>query len=402
MTEDTFRSGLKLTPMDDDFREDPYPFLQQLREQEPVHQDHELNRYVITKYNTVKEILRSSVHSANPKNSTPESFSRNFLNEDNDISMLFMDEPEHRRVRNLVNDIFTPRAVEPWRARIAEIIEQHLDQIDQIEFDLIAQFAGPVPTVVIAEMMGVASEHHALFKEWSEASNKTAFSPTPSEADATAAHQARLALNGFFAEQIALRKAAPGTDIISRMLAADVDGNTLTDDEILSQCNLLLIAGNVTTTDLIGNGIKTLLEHPQQLELLRKNPQLIEAAVEEILRFESPVINGHRVSGEAAQLGGCPVKKGECLHVSLGGANRDPEVYQNPNEFLIERPRIAHQSFGGGPHHCLGASLARMEAQEAIMRIISRFPTLRLSPKGSLQAAVPGFRGLEFCWLLSQ
>jgi cytochrome P450 len=213
------------------------------------------------------------------------------------------------------------------------------------------------------------------------------------------AHEARKALVDFFAQEIAKRKASPSSDIISRMLAADFEGEKLSDDEIISQCQLLLVAGNVTTTDLIGNGVKALLDHPEQLALLCGNPHLIEAAVEEILRYDSPVINGHRVAGERTEIGGCPIDKGECLHLSLGAANHDPEIYTNPEEFLIEREHIAHQSFGGGPHHCLGASLARLEAQEAIMRIIKRFPNLRLSKKGAVQAAVPGFRGLEICWL---
>lgn len=399
MKDTVIPTGLKLTPMDDEFREDPYPILQQLREEQPVHRDQELNRYVITEYDIVKKILRSADHSANPRKSKPDSFSRFFLNDDDDISMLFMDEPEHRRMRDLVNDIFTPKAIQPWRVRIAEVIEHHLDLINENEFDLIREFAGPVPTVIIAEMMGIASDNHEQFKRWSEASNKTAFNPSPSTSDLEAAHLARLALNKFFAKEIAARRAKPSTDIISKMLSAEVAGEKLTDAEIINQCNLLLAAGNVTTTDLIGNGIKALLEHPKQLKLLLQNPHLIEAAVEEVLRYDSPVINGHRVSGNAVEYSGCPIGKGECLHVSLGAANRDPAVYEKPNQFLIERARISHQSFGGGKHHCLGASLARLEAQEAILRIFKRFPNLRLSDRGARQAAVPGFRGMEYCWL---
>lgn len=399
MEDSTTRTGLKLTPMDEEFRHDPYPILQQLREKQPIHHDQELKRYVITKYNTVKEILRSSDHSANPRNSKPDSFSRFFLNDATDISMLFMDDPEHRRLRDLVNDIFTPKAVELWRPRIAEIIEHHLDQINENEFDLIREFAGPVPTEVIAEMMGISSENHRQFKQWSEAANKTAFSPTPSAADAEAAHEARRALNEFFAEQIAIRRADPGTDIISKMLESEINGDKLTDLEIISQCNLLLIAGNVTTTDLIGNGVRVLLEHPEQLESLLRNPELIGVAIEEILRFDSPVIHGHRVSGDTVEYSGCPIEKGECLHVSLGAANRDPDIYEKPDQFLIDRKRIPHLAFGGGKHHCLGASLARLEGQEAVLRIFKRFPNLRQSTRGLMHAAAPGFRGMEYFWL---
>lgn len=400
MTGKKLPTGIELTPLDEKFRSDPYPVLCELREREPVHHDTDLQRYFICGYNDVKQVLRHPDYWTDPHKSKPGSFSRFLLSdEEEEVSMLLADEPDHRRLRMLVNDIFTPRAVARWHDRIVEVIEARLSDLESPEFDLIADYAGPIPTVVIAEMLGIPAEHHEDFKRWSDTSVKTSFNPMPSEQELVEGRAAREQLSGFFAAQIELRKSNPGPDLISQMLASQVEGEQLTDKEIINQCNLLLVAGNVTTTDMIGNGVKALLEHPQQLAKLRQRPALIEAAVEEILRYESPVINSGRIAHEDIEIGGCPVAQRESLIVSLGAANRDPEVYRDPDAFDIEREFIPHQSFGGGRHHCLGASLARLEGQEAILRLVQRFPDLALSDRGFDYAAIPSFRGLSSCWL---
>ena len=165
------------------------------------------------------------------------------------------------------------------------------------------------------------------------------------------------------------------------------------------QCDLLLVAGNVTTTDLIGNGVLALLQHPDQLARLRADPGLIENAVEEMLRYDSPVTNSGRIAHADMELVGCPVHKGESLSVSLAAANRDPAVYPEPDRFNIERQDTHHQAFGGGRHLCLGAHLARLEAQEAILGLLDRFPDLKLSARGFVHHAIPSFRGMSECWV---
>ena len=185
------------------------------------------------------------------------------------------------------------------------------------------------------------------------------------------------------------------------LVASEIDGDRLSDAEIVSQCSLLLLAGNLTTTDMIGNGVRTLLENPEQLARLRAEPGLIGAACEEILRYESPVLNSGRITHQDTTYKGCPIEKGECLHVSLAAANRDPKVYENPDRFDIERPRFAHQSFGGGRHHCLGAFLARMEGQIAILGLVQKFPNLKLVEPGYEFSLAPEFRGMKHCWLSS-
>jgi cytochrome P450 len=400
MAEKKVPTGLALTPIDETFRQNPYPVLEQMRQSDPVHHDTDLQRYFITQYDNVKQILRNADFWSDPHKSKPNSFARFLLrSEDEEVSMLLADEPDHRRLRMLVNDIFTPRAVLEWQDRIVEVIETRLAAIEGPEFDLIADYAGPIPTIVIAEMLGIPTEYHAQFKKWSDTSVTVGFNPQPTEQEVIDGDTAMAALNDFFAGQIELRKKEPGPDLISQMLASQVEGEQLTDDEIIAQCNLLLVAGNVTTTDMIGNGIKALLDHPQQLEKLRENPQLIDAALEEMLRYDSPVINSGRITHEDIEINGCPIERGESLSVSLGAANRDPAVYNNPNSFDIEREQIPHQAFGGGRHHCLGSSLARLEGKEAILRLVQRFPQLRFSEKGHEYAGIPAFRGMTHCWL---
>ena len=400
MQDEKLPTGLELSPLDETFREDPYPVLKTMREREPVHHDTTLNRWFFSEYDEVKRILRSGEYFSDPHKSREDSFARFLIREeDEEVSMLLADEPEHRRLRNLVNDIFTPKAVQAWHDRIIEVIEAQLDSIEGPEFDLIGDYAGPVPTVVIAEMMGIPAERHGEFKRWSDTVVKISFNPMPSENQVIEGAAARDALNEFFREQIAGRRRQPGPDLISQMLAAEADGSRLSEHDIIMQCNLLLVAGNVTTTDMIGNGVRALLEHPDQLAKLRANPELIGAAVEEVLRYDSPVTNSGRISHDDIEIAGCPIRKGESLTVSLAAANRDPAVYSDPDRFDIERAHIPPQAFGGGRHHCLGASLARLEGGEAILRLIQRFPDLSFSDRGYEMAAIPAFRGMTYCWL---
>lgn len=403
MSEKKLPTGIALTPLDETFRTDPYPVLRELRENEPIHHDTDLQRFFFTRYDDVRQILRNPDYWSDPHKSKPDSFARFLIDsEEEEVSMLLADEPDHRRLRMLVNDIFTPRAVNNWHERIVEVIEARLDAITEPEFDLIAEYAGPIPTIVIAEMLGIPTEKHMEFKRWSDTAVKVGFNPLPSEEEKRQGKSAKASLDNYFAEQIALRKREPGPDLISQMLAAKVEGEQLTEKEIINQCNLLLVAGNVTTTDMIGNGIKALLEHPQQLARLRAEPELIDATLEEILRYDSPVVNSGRISHAAIEIGGCPIDARESLGVSLAAANRDPTIYDHPDHFDIGRKPVPHQSFGGGRHHCLGASLARLEGREAILRLVQRFPSLHLSDKGFEHAAIPAFRGMSYCWLRSE
>ncbi len=394
--------GVQLTPLDERFREDPYRILKLLQQRAPVHEDTQLKRYIYTRHDDVKQILRDRDFWSDPRKANEGTFTRNFLlqnNRDEEPSMLLMDEPGHRRLRALVSGSFTPAAVERWQERVRGVVQRVLAAIDDPEFDLISRFAGPVPTVVIAEMLGIDPSKHGDFKRWSDDSVTVSFNPFSTEAERAVGDAAREQLESFFRDEIARRRQAPGEDLISEMIRAEEDGDSLSEDEMVRQCDLLLIAGNVTTTDLIGNGTKALLDNPDQLAKLRADPGLIKNAVEEMLRYDSPVVNSGRIANRDIDIGGCPVHKGESLNTSLAAANRDPSVYPDPDRFDIERADTHHQSFGGGRHLCLGAHLARLEAQEAILALIDRFPRLRPSDKGHTYHAIPTFRGMRAFWV---
>ncbi|MCX2983276.1 cytochrome P450 [Halieaceae bacterium IMCC14734] len=401
--DETLPQGMQLTPLDEDFRADPYPLLKRLREDAPMLLDKELQRRMYTRHDDVKGILRSKTFYADPRKARPGTFSKEFLakgfGDEEDMPMLLMDEPDHRRLRGLVSAPFTPAAVERWRPRTREVVQRILNAITEPEFDLIEAFAGPIPTVVIAELLGIDAALHADFKRWSDTSVQISFNPFPTPEQQAAAETANNTLMDFFGSEIERRSQDLGDDLLSDMIRAEEDGEKLTRNEIIRQCNLLLIAGNVTTTDLIGNGIKALLDHPRQLAKLRANPDLIGNAVEEILRYDSPVVNSGRVVNADTTLAGCPAHQGDSLTVSLASANRDPDFYPDPDSFDIQREDTHHQSFGGGSHLCLGAHLARLEAQEAILALLERYPTLGHSERGHVYHSIPSFRGFSEFWV---
>ena len=403
MEENDLPQGIQLTVLDEAFREDPYPIMKKLRKQAPVFHDTQLNQYVFSRYDDVKAILRDADYWSDPRKANPGTFMRDVLapgiSEDGQPSMLMMDEPDHRRLRSLVSSSFTPSAVERWRPRTREIVGRLLDKIDANEFDLIREFAGPVPAIVIAELMGIGSDKHDEFKAWSDDFADGVFSPFPTEEELVTQERAAEQLDSFFKNEIAIRRENPGDDLLSDMIRAEEQGDRLTEDEIVTQCELLLVAGNVTTTDLIGNGVKALMSNRDQWDKLREQPVLVSNAVEEMLRFDSPVTNSGRIANRDVEYEGCPIGRGNTLATSLAAANHDPDVYDEPARFNIERQDIRHQSFGGGRHLCLGAHLARIEAQEAILGLIEKFPELKASDKGFVYRANPSFRGMSEYWV---
>jgi len=397
---DSIPSGVRLTPFDPDFQRDPHQALDRLRADAPVLRDEQMRRWFLTRHEDVRSVLRDKVLWSDPRRAAADDFARMFATEDgSEPSMLFMDDPGHRRLRGLVNKAFTPKAVETMRPRVREIAESLLDGIRVDTFDVIDAVAAPLPVIVIAEMLGIDAREYERFKAWSDDSVSAFFNPFRSQEDQARAVAAREALDALFAQYIETRRARPDSDLISAMVTAEERGDRMTDDEIVGQCNLLLIAGNVTTTDLIGNGVKALLEHPGELAKLRARPDLLPNAVEEMLRYDSPVIESGRIANRDFELSGCPIRAGQSLQVSLAAANHDPSLHADPHRFDIERADTTHESFGGGRHFCLGAPLARVEAQETIAALLRRFSRLRPSTRGHRYRAIPGFRGLAEFWV---
>lgn len=391
-------TGLQLTPLDAEYQDDPYAILAEIREREPVHYDAVLRRWFLTRHDDVDSVLRDRGLAVDPRKAAPDTFIQIFLGRPEDTererSMLFADPPYHTRLRGLVSKAFTPRALEQMTPRIHEIVAELLDAVDgQAEFDLIDAFAGPLPTIVIAEMLGIDPADKADFKRWSDA-GVMGFDPMLSAEAKQVVQQANVELDAYLTTTIADRRRAPRADLISSLIAVEDGGDQLTDGEIVTMCALLLAAGNVTTTDLIGNGVLALLQHPDQLDRLRADPALIKNAVEEMLRYDSPVTQTGRIPLEPIEVGGCPIEARQSIITSLAAANHDPAHYNEPERFDITRSDSQHHSFGGGVHYCLGAPLARIEAEIAINALVQRFPQLRLAPGPLDYRRIPAFRGL--------
>jgi cytochrome P450 len=293
-------------------------------------------------------------------------------------SMLFLDPPDHTRLRALVNRAFIPQAIEALKPRIRQIAEDLLNQIqDPAAFDVIETIAYPLPVIVMAELLGVPTEHRARFKLWSDQRARL-LEPTITASEIQAAIQAGREFDAYFMDVINARRKEPRGDLISTLVAAEEAGDKLTQGELLVMLRLLLIAGNETTTNLIGNGLLALLRHPDQLQALRDDPGRMPTAVEELVRYDGPVQVDGRTATEDMEIKGRRIRPGQSVVVLIGSANHDPDVFRNPEQLDITRKEASHIAFGRGIHHCLGAPLARLEGRIAFEAILERFADIRL------------------------
>jgi cytochrome P450 len=365
-------------PLLPEVRRDPYPTYRALREADPVHRRPFMGAWVLTRYRDVASVLRDDRMSAD---GTRASGYEELQEAPGPRSMLVVDPPHHTRLRALVSKAFTPRAVERLRPRIEVLVAGALERAAvRGGLELVDELAYPLPVTVIAEMLGVPPEDWPRFRGWSRAlvANLDPLSGRDAAQVATAL-QARQALGRYLSGIIDRRRLEPGEDLISGLLAVEETGDVLTQAELVVMANLLLVAGHETTVNLITNGTLALLQHGQQLALLREQPELIQPAVEELLRWDSPVQLTARVAMEELDLAGHRVRRGESVLALLGAANRDPDQFAEPDRVDITRTPNPHLSFGRGIHFCLGAPLARLEAQIAIAGLVARFPRLRLA-----------------------
>jgi pimeloyl-[acyl-carrier protein] synthase len=378
---------------------DPYPFYEQLRSAGPVVWASSLGRWLVTGHAEIAEVLRDDRFSADRRKwqgfapiiePAPEGAR----------SMLVTDPPDHTRLRTLVQQAFTPRTVEQLRPRIETLVEEALRAAEERGgMDLVGDLAYPLPVTVIAELLGVPVQDRASFRRWSDAL-VGALDPVASTDRRAVALAARDALHTYLRRVIAERRAVPRDDLISRLVEAEEQGDRLSGPELLAMGVLLLVAGHETTVNLIGNGVNALLAHPDQLARLQQEPELIEPAVEELLRYDAPVQLTGRVALEELELGGRQVAPGQMVTLLLGAANRDPHVFADPEQLDLGRDPNPHLAFGRGIHFCLGAPLARLEAQIAIGALIRRFPSLRLAgvPKRRPTVTLRGFASLPLTW----
>jgi hypothetical protein len=296
--------------------------------------------------------------------------------------LLTMDPPDHTRIRRLVSGAFTPKAIaalEPW---IREVAAGLLDRAGSSGFDLIDALAFPLPIAVICHLLGVPAEDQASFRAWGHDVAAT-LEPQAAGAALSQSRAAEVALTGYLRDLVSKRRADPDDSLLSALIAAEEDGDRLTQGELVSTALLLLVAGFETTVNLIGNGTVALLTAPdgrQQWDRLRRDPALVPAAVEELLRYDSPVQMTSRNATQDVELDGTLIRQGTPVIVAIGGANRDPAVFEQPGRLLTDRPNAGrHLSFSLGIHHCLGAALARLEGRIAVEELTSRYPALILA-----------------------
>ncbi|NMI03326.1 cytochrome P450 [Paenibacillus sp. SZ31] len=356
-----------------EFTHNPYPVYEKLRKEEPVFRvmfPHGEFGWIITRYEDAVQILKDPRFTKDiAKRYGPENQSI-FVN-----NMLFSDPPDHRRLRGLVQKAFTPKLIADMRSHIQEIADDLLDNLaSQEKMNLIDDFAFPLPIIVISEILGVPLEDQDKFRMWSN-SIIDASSSEHAEMFEQHAREFTEYLNAWFDK---VRK-DPGNDLISQLVTAEDSGQQLSENELLGVVSLLIIAGHETTVNLIGNGILALLEHPEQRELLIKQPELIHKAIEEMLRYNGPVeFSTSRWALEDIEFRGQHIAQGELVIVALDSANRDEQQFKDADVFDITREKSSHLAFGTGIHLCLGAPLARLEGEIAVSTLLNRFPNMQL------------------------
>ena len=369
-------------PFDPRLRSDPYAVYRELREAAPVYWSEIMQVWVLTRYDDVLNLLRDQSRFSSDRQRATNRFVQQmeeFRQASGPVgrtpTMLSLDPPAHTRMRNLVNKAFTPRVVERIRPHIHEIADELINALPEPgRIDVVTDLAIPLPVIVIAEVLGVPREDRTRFKAWSSDIAGTLAGPFQPQDVLDRAQKSSLELADYFREQIDLRRRDPREDLLSALVQAEEQGDLLSEDELLATCVLLLVAGNETTTNLIGNGMLALLQNPEQRRALQSDASLIPAAVEEMLRYDGPAQMTSRIATEDMELRGQRVEKGQVLLAILGAANHDPEQFPDADSFDVRRQNNRHLAFGYGIHYCIGAPLALAEAQVAFETLLRRFP----------------------------
>jgi len=364
-------------PFDPEFRANPYPHFPKLLDGPPRQLNLFMPSTIVARYADVVKVLHDHEHFTVRR---PESPLRQRLNVFGGApTILTADPPVHTRLRKLVSKAFTPRRVHELEPRIRDITSELMSAlVDSTEIDAMAALANPLPVIVIAELLGVSAGDHAQFKQWSN-DLISSFGQDMGTEPSAAGLAAKDALRAYLADAISRCRSNPADDLIGALITARDESDALSENELLAFVVLLLLAGNETTTNLIGNGLLALCRHPDQQERLRENRGLISPAIEEMLRYDPPVQMTMRVPTVTAKIGGTELPAGSLAFILLAAANRDPVQFSEPHLFDIGRDPNAHVSFGDGIHFCLGAPLARVEAAIAIDSMLEKFPRLQLA-----------------------
>jgi cytochrome P450 len=378
-------------PYDPLWASDPFPLYADLRERAPIHRN-DLGFWVVARHADCLAVLRDRRASSDSLNVAVERMPEGFrtpIAEDDPMAaamvemrpFLFRDPPDHTRLRGLVSKAFTPKVVEALRDRTQQVVDELLDAaVEAGQVDLVEEFAYPLPVRIICDMLGVPVEDQDRFKAWSHALAR-GLDPDFLLSDEVIAERGEAVVQfaQYFFELLAERKKRPGEDLLSRLVQAEDGGTVLSEPELLSTCILLLVAGHETTVNLISGGTLALLRHPDQCELFRTDPGVTRSGVEEMLRYVSPVQLTGRALTEDLRLGEVEFEAGDFAMLLLASGNHDPEQFEDPERFDLTRNPNNHLGFGFGIHHCLGAPLARMEAQVALTSLVRRAPNLALT-----------------------
>lgn len=368
-------------------RENPYPVYASLRKEDPVHWSELLQVWILTRYDDVLTALRDPAlssdrlkqYAAHQLHGLDLNIVSDYLRVANRM-MIIKDVPLHTRLRRMASESFTKSALDVWRPIVQKVVNRLLDRSQKVgRMDLVSEFAQPLPALVIAEMFGIAEEDKDSFQRWSDDISKFwGGSFGNIEEDGRRANEAMVLLEQHFLNIIRTRRENPGDDLMSHLILNQEKGR-VDAEELTAQCVLILVAGHVTTIDQISNGVHALLTFPGEMQKLREHPEMINSAVEEILRFDSSVPFIHRVAKEDVVIRGRRISKGQVVFLGLAAANRDPEQFADPDRLDIARQPNKHVAFAVGPHLCLGAELARRELALGLAGLCDRFPRLRFS-----------------------
>jgi hypothetical protein len=398
-------SAPAFNPLSPDFIRDPYPHFHRLRALDPLWRS-PFGR-IATRHKDVSQVLRDKRFGKDFVGRTRRNYGETAESEPvlrmMRLAMLTQDPPDHTRLRGLVVKAFTARRIEEMRPDIQAIVDAVIDRVEADgHMDVVADLAFRLPMTVICGMLGIPADHIERFMTGARMAGR-AIEPVPmSRAELDAANAGQAALRDYFLQLFELRRREPGPDLTTQLIQAEEGGSQLTEDELIANILLLFVAGHETTVNLIGNGLLALYRNPDQLAKLRADPALMPNAIEEFLRYDSSVQVTYRVAFEDLDLNGNAVAKDEAVMCLLGAANRDPEMYDNPDALDITRQKINPLSFGGGIHHCLGAQLARIEAEVALATLLRRLPGLRLdaadNPQWRPTFVLRGLAALPASW----
>ena len=391
-------SILEISAFDPEARENPHPRMRALREEGRVLRDETVKAWLLSHHDDIRTTVNDGTFVRHPSKAEEGSITRMLADPDDPeggrTSILFMDDPDHARNRRPLMQAFYQR-IKKMEAEIVALIDGVIDAApDSGRFDLMEHIAVPVPILVIAHILGVDESRLGEFRAWSEGLI-LGLNPMRTPEETAYMEASRDKLDRYFKELMEARRKHPRSDLISDMVQAQAAGGDFADEELRINLQALLVGGNLTTTDLIGNGVWLFLTHPEQLEAFKADPKLDVPAVEEVLRYEAPVQATSRILSEDREVAGCPMHKSQPVFMSLAAANRDPKRFEDPEAFDITVKRRSHVSFGGGAHICIGAPLARIEARRVYRKLFERYPNMSLPEQKIVWRALPFFRGIE-------